>query len=268
MIANASFELPAGALQQGAPSDWVVTTVGTGEDMAAFAGDSAAMPAGTESFEHGWGPQDPQSVLYGSAMAVQSRDVETMTEWVVLSGAIPLNQYVLFLAVTEAATFSSHTTSTELFTLWVTGGDTDQVFVDSELEHANFEGSVSFESFDWDSFASSLGSVEHNLFGASQLAETFGIRLKQDVIVDLDLNRLVRRDGHSFEGGAGEVFTITTTDTLPSPFRDTRTYYVVDSSGPYVGLSEASGGEYVTIADAGVGTHYLRGDPARFWVDV
>jgi hypothetical protein len=260
MIANASFELAAALLQQGAPADWVVTTAGTGEDAAVFAGDMAAGPAGTESFDHGWGTRNPQSIA--PLTAVESRETETMATWVTLTGAVPLNQLSLFLAVAEAATFDSHTSAVELFEVWAAGGDTDQTFESTELE------SGLIETFSWSSFVGLLEVVETNDFSNGDAAELFLPRVRQEVLVDLDINRLYRKDMANFVGGPGEVYTITTTDALPTPLRETRLYYVIDTAGPYVGVSEQPGGDYVAITDVGSGTQYLYADPDEFWTYV
>lgn len=258
MIANPSFELPAGPLQTGAPSGWVVTTVGTGEDTAPFAGDLAADPAGTESFEHGWGTRNPQAIV--TSPDVESRETEIMSTWISLGGGLP----ALSLVLAEAASFDSHTSAVELFESWVSGADTDQQFAPEELQAAAFASGGS-ETFAWSVFESTFGSVEANDFSNGDAMEMFLVRPKQEVLVDLDANRLYRRDMQNFVGSTDERYTIETTDTLPTPFRDERLYYVIDTAGPYVGLSPTEGGDYVAITDIGNGTQYLVADPDEFW---
>lgn len=101
MITNPSFELSDEPTIPGLATDWVESTVGTGEETAQFEGDAALAFAGVESFESGWTSADPQVLVatLGTALdVVASLPVETMDAWTV-------NDSFFYIPSAEAAAF-------------------------------------------------------------------------------------------------------------------------------------------------------------------
>jgi hypothetical protein len=255
VIGNPGFETQLTALQPGIAASWAITTVGTAEQTADFAGDAGALATGYETFDHGWGDINPQALLTVLPVA-ESYGPDSMSDWF-------LNQPLMFLAVTEAATFESHTTAFEIFSTWEA---VNFSFESSELQ------SVAADVFDWEAIVTTLSSVEAARFGTSDGAregatvEIFEFKARQAMRVDLDRQRLVRQDGWNFEGELNDRVQIETGGVLPEALTENVYYEVLGYGEDSVELSAVPGSnESIHYDDIGVGIQYIIADAGRYW---
>jgi hypothetical protein len=257
VIQNAGFETAETALDAGVAKFWAATSLGTGEESAAFAGDTGAAPQAHETFDHGWGFFDPQRIRVSMALTeIESLPAETMNAWVV-------NQLVMELTALEAATFDGHTLAIENFELWMTMIDTDFHFSDGELQ----SGIV--ESFDWHTLTASMPATFGALFSGFDSEERFPALPPQKVFGHMSSNAFVRVDGGNFVGTANDIVTLETDGELPPPYVAGASYYVqvvwlatVQLGGAPVSPTSTTLGMY----DNGSGIHRIIGDPRRYWV--
>lgn len=268
MIQNTGFETAdPSTLETGVAQYWVSATHGTGEETATFAGDTGRAPLGYETFGFGWGWLDPQHLRVTLADSeVESRPGEDFSGWV-------LNQEFIGLGALEAATFNTHSTTTETFEAWVPMVDTDFVFSTAELQRAQFNGNGE-ENFVWGSFDTSFGSLQAASFdsGVSN-AEQFAHRGYQRMFANLAAHLLMRYDGFDYEGDLGDQVTLTPEGeggSIPSDFAEGVTYYVRSISGSAVALGfypiGAGDAGDIVVTDRGSGVFRINQDPARFWL--
>lgn len=267
MIENTGFETAEPGLEPGDARYWEAVTHGTGEETATFAGDTGRAPLGYETFGFGWGWLDPQRVRVTLAFGeVESIVPEDFSAWAV-------NQTFVGLAGTEAATFNSHTTATESFSLWGAEVDTDFVLSSGELERAQFNGAGQ-ETFVWSTLMVELGpSVIAAFDDGTDDTEHFAYRARQAMYAHLAAHVLMRVDGADYVGELSERVTLQAEGDgeIPSNFAEGVTYYVRSYSGSGVSLGfypigVGDSGD-IDVTDRGTGQFWIVGDPLRFWLD-
>lgn len=136
MIVNGSFEVAA--TYPGTAADWSDTSVGTAEESASFGGDSIAYPAGSESFDHGWGndPQVFKPSLGRLGIDFERLPTETMDRWL-------QNTYFFVLSALESVGFDAASQTVEDFSNGWGSFEQDFVLDPTEL----FQGAS--DDFEW-----------------------------------------------------------------------------------------------------------------------
>lgn len=257
MILNPGFEtsgIPTN--QPGFAASWTPLVVATGEETAEFHGDTSLVSVGFETFDYGWGPDPQRFVGNLTRELVASLPAETMSVWFI-------NQTTMFLTAAESATFASPELSVfETFEgAWEIFG-TGRSFSLLSVQAAVFGG----ESFDWNTFNSSLPSTEATAFStargtiAGTSIETFVFQETYVMVPRSDLQLFVRTDV-VYNDGDLVMVAAPENQSLPTGLVANH-FYVVNRIGISTMMLEDT-----TMQDDGAGTILVIGDPGKFWVN-
>lgn len=270
MIINPSFEEPDELVaHEGVADGWTSLTVGSREETARFAGDSAVAYRGQETFAHGWSADDPQFVI--AAMVTTQADpvLERFETW-------RPGQTVELLGSLESAVFTTPggQWSFDAFEdAWET--------VDAGLGFAlEATASLPTEVFDfgWGAAVSSLdGLTQTAVFGlggqstnsaSGTTRESFGLRARVRVIAEVSDQGFHLPEHAPIPFAAGNAVTfVNEGGVLPTPLSSTETYQVIVLDVSRFRVAAASGGSAIQLTTPGTGQHYAVSDPGRFWID-
>jgi hypothetical protein len=276
MILNSGFETAEDSTHPGAAASWTSTASASLEQTAEFAGDSGLAVSGQETFEHGWGAIDPQTLL---SELVNTE--KTLLQAETFDRKWYPDQGFMFLAALEAATFDAASQAFEDFEdVWAT--------VDADMELSSFEtraalfGDIespeSQETFEvrWGGDASFAMTTVALLFDMQGLSanspspssfEIFNLKVRQRVTSDIPESKLVAVTPPLLLAVGNAITLVAESGDLPEPLLEDTTYLVESIAANAITVAAQSGSSPITLSAEGTGANYVLADPGRFWLD-
>lgn len=280
MISNSGYEAAASAATPGTAANWTATTTGSLETTAEFAGDTALTLSGYETFDHGWGDDDPELLLSDLVdVLVEKHEIERFERlWPQTIHSDPAAQGFFFLTALESSVFDSAAQAFEDFENgWGSPIDLDIVLSTPELAHAGFDGDDQEDFEDsWGFAAFTLVSVASASFDAGGMststgspgaAEKFTFKARQQVQSDVGGGTLGAVSPPLLLIAGDAVTLVAESGALPVPLLADTTYIVDSVVSNAAALAPFTGATPLALTADGTGANYVIADPGRFWLD-